>query len=666
MKEGRNSRKKSTGITLIALVVTIVVLLILAGISINTILGDNGIISRSKDAKERTEYAQEQEKVKYAVVDAFNIENTTIQTEDLKNALKKEFNLSDVEIDNRLETKSDDGPWIFTGDKGKHEIDENGSVSKKLESGLYDLEDNQIYDWNELLKKGYITVTNGVLTTGYSDYANPHSEDLVGKLVIDDSVTEIGENGLRKLKKLEKIVLPENIILDEYAMSEIGINGIGPKGSGASLELPKSLKRIESNAFYSCEELTSVKLDEKIEEIGKTAFAYCKKLEIWVPNTIKKVESWAFVGTSVVCYLGDLSTENWCSEDTFHKYNAIGICQICNYHKYASNNEITLNKDNAYIVGYKKNETEELNIPEQVEFEGKQYTIVGIDKSTFNYDSKIRKVIIPNTVKSIGEYVLYECSNLEEVYVPASATDIKNAFVSRCNSLKKIDIADGNTRYMDIDGVCYSKDGRILIAYPPAKDCTDFVIPSKVEQLGEWCFTATNVNKIIIPETVKKIGGETFYKCKNLTDLVINANCTEIPAMLCYECQNLKSVTMSDTITSILGSAFKNCYSMTEIKLSNKLEKIGYTAFKDCGRLKTITLPATVKELGGMALYSWNLNVNFENYLNLKIIGDYALAKCIINDENAKEYILSINSTALEEPGMTGGAWNSESYVFDI
>ena len=96
MKEGRNSRKKSTGITLIALVVTIVVLLILAGISINTILGDNGIISRSKEAKERTEYAQEQEKVKYAVVDAFNIENTTIQTEDLKNALKKEFNLSDV------------------------------------------------------------------------------------------------------------------------------------------------------------------------------------------------------------------------------------------------------------------------------------------------------------------------------------------------------------------------------------------------------------------------------------------------------------------------------------------------------------------------------------------------------------------------------------------
>ena len=51
MKEGRNSRKKSTGITLIALVVTIVVLLILAGISINTILGDNGIISRSKEAK---------------------------------------------------------------------------------------------------------------------------------------------------------------------------------------------------------------------------------------------------------------------------------------------------------------------------------------------------------------------------------------------------------------------------------------------------------------------------------------------------------------------------------------------------------------------------------------------------------------------------------------
>ena len=47
--------KKENGITLIALVVTIVVLLILAGVSIRLVLSDNGIISKAKQAKLQTE-----------------------------------------------------------------------------------------------------------------------------------------------------------------------------------------------------------------------------------------------------------------------------------------------------------------------------------------------------------------------------------------------------------------------------------------------------------------------------------------------------------------------------------------------------------------------------------------------------------------------------------
>ena len=47
--------KKERGITLVALVVTIVVLLILAGVSINMVLGNNGLITKAKDAKEQTE-----------------------------------------------------------------------------------------------------------------------------------------------------------------------------------------------------------------------------------------------------------------------------------------------------------------------------------------------------------------------------------------------------------------------------------------------------------------------------------------------------------------------------------------------------------------------------------------------------------------------------------
>ena len=62
--------KKNRGITLISLIVTVIVLLILAGISIATLNGDSGIIKKSKEAKEQTEIAEEKEVVDRATVQA--------------------------------------------------------------------------------------------------------------------------------------------------------------------------------------------------------------------------------------------------------------------------------------------------------------------------------------------------------------------------------------------------------------------------------------------------------------------------------------------------------------------------------------------------------------------------------------------------------------------
>ena len=59
--------KREKGITLIALVVTIVVLLILAGVSINLILGQNGLIARSKEAKQKTDTSKIEEELKLAI-----------------------------------------------------------------------------------------------------------------------------------------------------------------------------------------------------------------------------------------------------------------------------------------------------------------------------------------------------------------------------------------------------------------------------------------------------------------------------------------------------------------------------------------------------------------------------------------------------------------------
>ena len=57
-----NSRRNNSGITLIALVITIIVLLILAGVTIATLTGENGILTRAQEAKNKTEQAEKDEK----------------------------------------------------------------------------------------------------------------------------------------------------------------------------------------------------------------------------------------------------------------------------------------------------------------------------------------------------------------------------------------------------------------------------------------------------------------------------------------------------------------------------------------------------------------------------------------------------------------------------
>ena len=83
-----NKLKNKKGITLVALVVTIVVLLILAGISINILLGDNGIIKRATGAKEEYSKSSAKEKVEL-LLSEYSIEKYTVENTDFAKFLRK-------------------------------------------------------------------------------------------------------------------------------------------------------------------------------------------------------------------------------------------------------------------------------------------------------------------------------------------------------------------------------------------------------------------------------------------------------------------------------------------------------------------------------------------------------------------------------------------------
>ena len=94
------NKRIESGITLIALVVTIVVLLILAGASIAMLIGENGIITKSKYSKIETQIAEVKEKVKTDILGQRSENNgQNITKQQFKNILEKYFDNVPIEDD---------------------------------------------------------------------------------------------------------------------------------------------------------------------------------------------------------------------------------------------------------------------------------------------------------------------------------------------------------------------------------------------------------------------------------------------------------------------------------------------------------------------------------------------------------------------------------------
>ena len=119
--------KQNNGITLIALVITIVVLLILAGVTIAMLTGENGILGKATTAKSKNDESSVEEKIKLSVMYAKMNTNgdTAINLGELKSELEKNFN-NDVDIQGEENTL----PWIVASNGYSFEITENGEVKK--------------------------------------------------------------------------------------------------------------------------------------------------------------------------------------------------------------------------------------------------------------------------------------------------------------------------------------------------------------------------------------------------------------------------------------------------------------------------------------------------------------------------------------------------------
>ena len=199
--------KNRNGITLIALVVTIIVLLILAGVSIITLTGDNGIITRTQQAKQSSEEAAAKEKVKLAVQAARIHGNSysDLTVKDVKDALAYE---NIAVTGSKFPLTATSGLYQFT-------IDANGNISKtvpvvitlKTSTGNIDINEENASTYYGREIKNY-TTTGEKYRLFYIDFANDFG-DGEGTIYLKADYSEDNKMGLTLYDTANK---PETLI----------------------------------------------------------------------------------------------------------------------------------------------------------------------------------------------------------------------------------------------------------------------------------------------------------------------------------------------------------------------------------------------------------------------------------------------------------------------
>ena len=169
-------------------------------------------------------------------------------------------------------------------------------------------------------------------------------------------------------------------------------------------------------------------------------------------------------------------------------------------------------------------------VPGTVEYDGITYTVKGVGNRAFEGCDDLRKVTISEGIYKIGAYAFCNCGNLERVILPSTLENIdgSNPVFEGCSKLEITTTAprEGQeNHYYLYDEALYMHMGRTkreILSWIPEKKTGTVVIKEGTTKIGYSSIHRTNVDKIVIPESVKSIDIYTFVSCK--TPLVLELN----------------------------------------------------------------------------------------------------------------------------------------------
>ena len=438
--------KSNKGITLIALVVTIIVLLILAGVSITMLTGDDSIINRSSYAKEEQRYASVLEKS-----DLWKMEKKSDKSmgtsfskslEEVVGSLKDENLINEEDAQSILEN----GYVIINDKEINFELDDDELDNGEFDSDGWDFAYVQISEGWEKINKDNELPEENIIAKFYStgenmSIFNPETGEEINPSAPAYSIIIEGNGDMSPLGKYEEIIdeegnatdsltlygWNEEILSGDFGISNITIKeGITKIGDFAfisagikTIKIPDSIIKIGDYAFGGCYNLISINIPNSVIEIGEFAFAVCNNLtNITIPDSLTTIGEFAFAACGS---LASIDIPDSVTNIGMGAFVSTGLTSI------DIPTGITIINEGVFT----STKLTSVTIPENI-------TTIG--SFAFSDCTSLVNVTISNGVKKIDDYAFQGCSKLTSIKFPESLIEIWDGAFYECSNLEKVKI----------------------------------------------------------------------------------------------------------------------------------------------------------------------------------------------------------------------------------
>ena len=205
-----------------------------------------------------------------------------------------------------------------------------------------------------------------------------------------------------------------------------------------------------------------------------------------------------------------------------------------------------------------------------------------------SYTSYVEKVIIPDTISSIGYDAFYKCGKITEIELPKTITEVGSSAFENCTGLKSFrmnynDTVEytariGNSAFQGCTSLTEVSLSENVVsvgnyAFSGDTELKNLTLPESVESLGYLLIENTAISSITIPKNVTRCSSEYSYRyngplanVKTLKTVTFEQGMKEIPVYVMASqsyTSYIEKVIIPDTVTSIGNYAFHKCDNIT-------------------------------------------------------------------------------------------------------